>query len=39
VAEVNRRRAAEAVRARELAAAGNLARLWRPIGGLRSIGV
>jgi muconolactone D-isomerase len=37
--EVDRRRAAEAVRARELAAAGNLERLWRPPGGLRSIGV
>ncbi|MGW7529228.1 muconolactone Delta-isomerase family protein [Streptomyces sp. NPDC054783] len=37
--EVDRRRAAEAVRARELAAAGNLARLWRPVGELRSIGV
>lgn len=37
--EVDRRRAAEAVRARELAAAGNLARLWRPVGELRSIGI
>jgi muconolactone delta-isomerase len=37
--EVNRRRAAEAVRARELAAAGNLVRLWRRGGELRSIGV
>jgi muconolactone D-isomerase len=37
--EVDRRRAAEAVRARELAAAGNLVRLWRPVGELRSIGV
>ena len=37
--EVDRCRAAEAVRARELAAAGNLERLWRPPGGLRSIGV
>src|SRR4051794_3723280 len=37
--EVDRRRAAEAVRARELAAAGNLARLWRPVGERRSIGV
>jgi muconolactone D-isomerase len=37
--EVDRRRAAEAVRARELAATGNLARLWRPVGELRSIGV
>jgi muconolactone D-isomerase len=38
-AEVKSRRAAEAVRARELAAAGNLVRLWRPAGELRSIGV
>jgi muconolactone D-isomerase len=37
--EVDRRRAAEAVRARELAAAGNLERLWRPAGELRSIGI
>jgi muconolactone D-isomerase len=37
--EVDRRRAAEAVRARELAAAGNLVRLWRRVGELRSIGV
>jgi muconolactone D-isomerase len=37
--EVDRRRAAEAVRARELAATGHLARLWRPVGELRSIGV
>ncbi|MQY36623.1 Muconolactone Delta-isomerase [Streptomyces sp. RB17] len=37
--EVDRRRAAEAVRARELAAAGHLVRLWRPVGELRSIGV
>jgi len=37
--EVDRRRAAEAVRARELAATGNLVRLWRPVGELRSIGV
>ncbi|MER5603776.1 muconolactone Delta-isomerase family protein [Streptomyces sp. NPDC002265] len=37
--EVDRRRAAEAVRAKELAATGNLARLWRPIGELRSIGL
>ncbi|MFG2847155.1 muconolactone Delta-isomerase family protein [Kitasatospora sp. NPDC048296] len=37
--EVGRRRAAEAVRARELAAAGHLARLWRPLGELRSIGI
>jgi muconolactone delta-isomerase len=38
-AEVDRRRAAEAARARELAAAGHLFRLWRPAGELRSIGV
>ncbi|WP_053850991.1 muconolactone Delta-isomerase family protein [Streptomyces sp. NRRL B-24085] len=37
--EVDRRRAAEAVRAGELAASGHLARLWRPVGELRSIGV
>ncbi|POX63885.1 muconolactone delta-isomerase [Streptomyces sp. Ru62] len=37
--EVARRRAAEAVRARELAATGHLLRLWRPVGELRSIGV
>ncbi|QMU70615.1 muconolactone Delta-isomerase family protein [Streptacidiphilus sp. P02-A3a] len=38
-AEVDRRRAAEAVRARELAATGHLGRLWRPVGELRSIGL
>ncbi|MEV0407918.1 muconolactone Delta-isomerase family protein [Actinoallomurus sp. NPDC050550] len=38
-AEVERRRAAEAVRAKELAATGHLARLWRPVGELRSIGL
>ncbi|MFF0063442.1 muconolactone Delta-isomerase family protein [Streptomyces sp. NPDC005279] len=38
-AAVDRRRAAEAVRARELAAAGHLVRLWRPVGELRSIGL
>ncbi|SDJ43466.1 muconolactone Delta-isomerase family protein [Nonomuraea jiangxiensis] len=37
--EVDRRRAAEAVRARELAAAGHLARLWRPVGQVYSVGV
>ncbi|CAM5267399.1 muconolactone Delta-isomerase family protein [Streptomyces hirsutus] len=37
--EVDRRRAAEKVRAGELSATGNLARLWRPVGELRSIGV
>lgn len=38
-AEVERRRAAEAVRAKELAAEGHLFRLWRPVGELRVIGV
>jgi muconolactone D-isomerase len=38
-AEVDRRRAGEAVRAKELAASGNLVRLWRPVGELRSIGL
>jgi muconolactone D-isomerase len=38
-AEVARRRAAEAVRSKELAATGHLIRLWRPVGELRSIGV
>ncbi|WP_416481468.1 muconolactone Delta-isomerase family protein [Streptomyces sp. CL12] len=38
-AGVTERRAAEAVRARELADTGHLARLWRPIGETRSIGV
>jgi muconolactone D-isomerase len=38
-AEVDRRRAAEAVRAGELAATGNLVRLWRPVGELRSVGL
>ncbi|MHC3471322.1 muconolactone Delta-isomerase family protein [Streptomyces sp. 7R007] len=37
--EAGRRRAAEAVRAAEPAAAGHLARLWRPVGEKRSIGV
>jgi muconolactone D-isomerase len=37
--EVDRRRAAEAVRARELAATGHLGRLWRPVGELRSVGI
>ncbi|CAL2071826.1 MULTISPECIES: muconolactone Delta-isomerase family protein [Streptomyces] len=37
--QVTERRAAEAVRARELAATGHLAWLWRPIGETRSIGV
>ncbi len=38
-AEVDRIRAAESVRARELAAGGHLVRLWRPVGELRSIGL
>lgn len=38
-AEVDRRRAEEAVRAKELAASGNLVRLWRPVGEPRSIGL
>lgn len=37
--EVDRRRAAEAVRAMELAASGNLVRLWRPVGEVRSFGL
>ncbi|SDP11008.1 muconolactone Delta-isomerase family protein [Actinacidiphila guanduensis] len=37
--EVTRLRAAEAVRARELAATGHLGRLWRPVGEMRSIGL
>ncbi|MEU9987663.1 muconolactone Delta-isomerase family protein [Streptomyces sp. NPDC048045] len=37
--EVDRRRTAETARARELAADGHLARLWRPVGELRSIGI
>ncbi|MGW4391843.1 muconolactone Delta-isomerase family protein [Streptomyces sp. NPDC004685] len=37
--EVSRRRAGEAARAKELASAGRLVRLWRPVGELRSIGV
>lgn len=37
--QVAERRAAEAVRARELAATGHLLRLWRPVGETRSIGV
>ncbi|MFC9057588.1 muconolactone Delta-isomerase family protein [Streptomyces sp. NPDC057074] len=38
-AEVDRRRAAEAVRAAELAEQGRLFRLWRPVGELRSVGI
>jgi muconolactone D-isomerase len=37
--EIDWLRATEKVRAGELAAAGHLARLWRPVGELRSIGV
>lgn len=37
--EVDRRRAAEAVHAAEPAANGDLARLWRPVGELRGIGL
>ncbi|MGW6401498.1 muconolactone Delta-isomerase family protein [Streptomyces sp. NPDC055134] len=37
--EVSQRRSDEAVRAEELASAGHLVRLWRPVGELRSIGV
>ncbi|HEX6450241.1 MAG TPA: muconolactone Delta-isomerase family protein [Trebonia sp.] len=38
-AEEADRRAAEAVRARELAAAGHLVRLWKPAGDPRTIGL
>ena len=38
-AEVDRRRAAEAVRAKELGASGNLVRLWRPAGEGRTVGL
>jgi muconolactone D-isomerase len=38
-AEVDHRRAAEAVRAAELAAGGHLLRLWRPVGQKRSVGI
>lgn len=38
-AEVDRRRAAEAARAKELAATGHLIRLWRPAGGGPSVGL
>jgi muconolactone D-isomerase len=38
-AEVDQRRAAEAVHARELTSSGNLVRLWRPVGELRSVGL
>jgi muconolactone D-isomerase len=38
-AEVDERRAAEAAHSRELAKAGRLVRLWRPVGELRSIGI
>lgn len=36
---IERLRAAEAVRAGELAAQGHLVRLWRPVGEMRGIGV
>jgi muconolactone D-isomerase len=38
-ADITALRAAEAVRAKELAATGNLVRLWRPVGEPRSIGL
>jgi muconolactone D-isomerase len=38
-AEVDRRRAAEKIRAKELAATGHLYRIWRPAGEKRSIGI
>lgn len=38
-AEIQRLRAAEAVRAEYLAGEGHLVRLWRPVGELRSIGL
>jgi muconolactone D-isomerase len=38
-AEVAACRAAEAIRAKELTSSGNLVRLWRPVGELRSIGL
>jgi muconolactone D-isomerase len=37
--EVDRRRAAEAEYAREMAAAGHLVRLWRPVGETWSVGL
>lgn len=37
--EIDGLRAAEAVRAGELAESGHLFRLWRPVGELRSIGI
>jgi muconolactone D-isomerase len=37
--EVETRRAAEAVRVKELTSSSNLVRLWRPVGQLRSIGL
>ena len=37
--EIDRLRAAERGRAKELAAQGHLVRLWRPVGELRSIGL
>lgn len=38
-AEIDRRRAAEAVRAAELAESGHLVRLWRPVGEKHSLGI
>lgn len=37
--EIDRLRAAESVRAKELAGQGHLVRLWRPVGEMRSIGL
>jgi muconolactone D-isomerase len=37
--EIDRLRAAEAVRAKELAGQGRLVRLWRPVGEMWSIGL
>jgi muconolactone D-isomerase len=37
--EFERRKKAEAIRAKELHAAGHLVRLWRPLGAKNSIGV
>jgi len=37
--EIDRLRAAESVRAKELAGQGHLVRLWRPVGEMRSVGL
>lgn len=37
--EIDERRAAETANSKRLAATGNLGRLWRPVGELRSIGL